>query len=47
MLRVPEQLISVYDGDSATLNCFVEAHPPSLNYWEKVANAYLRLKIEA
>jgi len=35
MLRVPEQLIAVYDGDSATLNCFVEAHQPYLNYWEK------------
>ena len=35
MLWVPAQLVSVYSGDSASLTCFVEAHPASLNYWEK------------
>jgi len=35
MIWVPAQLVGVYHGDSVTLTCFVEAHPASLNYWEK------------
>jgi hypothetical protein len=38
MIWVPEQLISVYSGESVRLTCVVEAHPASLNYWEKVKN---------
>ncbi len=35
MLWVPAQLVSAYADDTASLICFVEAHPASLNYWEK------------
>jgi len=35
MIWVPAQLVGVYHGDAVTLTCFVEAHPASLNYWEK------------
>ena len=35
MIWVPAQLVSAYHGDNITLTCFVEAHPASLNYWEK------------
>jgi hypothetical protein len=35
MLWVPAQLVSAYAEDAASLVCFVEAHPASLNYWEK------------
>ena len=35
MLWVPAQLVSAYAEDAASLICFVEAHPASLNYWEK------------
>jgi len=35
MIWVPAQLVGVYHGDTVTLTCFVEAHPASLNYWEK------------
>ena len=40
MIWVPEQLISVYSGESVRLTCVVEAHPASLNYWEKVNKHY-------
>ena len=35
MIWVPAQLVGAYHGDMVTLTCFVEAHPASLNYWEK------------
>ena len=35
MIWVPAQLVGAYHGDTITLTCFVEAHPASLNYWEK------------
>lgn len=35
MIWVPAQLVGAYHGDTVTLTCFVEAHPTSLNYWEK------------
>ena len=35
MIWVPAQLVGAYHGDTVTLTCFVEAHPASLNYWEK------------
>ena len=35
MIWVPAQLVGAYHGDTTTLTCFVEAHPVSLNYWEK------------
>ena len=35
MIWVPAQLVSAFHGDNITLTCFVEAHPTSLNYWEK------------
>ena len=35
MIWVPAQLVGAYHGDTVTLTCFVEAHPVSLNYWEK------------
>jgi len=35
MIWVPAQLVGVYHGEAVTLTCFVEAHPASLNYWEK------------
>ena len=35
MIWVPAQLVGAYHGESVTLTCFVEAHPASLNYWEK------------
>ena len=41
MIWVPEQLISVYSGESVRLTCVVEAHPASLNYWEKVNKQFL------
>ena len=35
MIWVPAQLVGAYHGDTVSLTCFVEAHPASLNYWEK------------
>jgi len=35
MIWVPAQLVGAFHGETVTLTCFVEAHPASLNYWEK------------
>lgn len=35
MLWIPHQLIGVYLYSNATLECIVEAHPTSLNFWSR------------
>ena len=34
-LRIPHQLVGAHLGHNVTLECFTEAHPTSLNYWNK------------
>ena len=35
MIWVPAQLVGAFHGETVNLTCLVEAHPASLNYWEK------------
>lgn len=34
-LGIPHQLVSAPIGGNLTLECFIEAHPTSLNYWSR------------
>lgn len=35
MLWIPHQLVGIPVGYNASLECNIEAHPTSLNYWTR------------
>lgn len=35
MIWVQNQLISAYEGQEITLECYTEAFPNSINYWTR------------
>lgn len=35
MVWIPHQLVGIPIGYNVTLECFIEAHPTSLNYWTR------------
>lgn len=38
MVWIPHQLVGIPMSYNITLECFIEAHPISLNYWSKEDN---------
>lgn len=35
MIRIPNQMIGASIGSKAILDCYIEAFPPSVTYWER------------
>lgn len=46
MVWIPHQLVGIPLGYNVTLECFIEAHPISLNYWSKEDNEMIHDSIK-